>query len=311
MNDQVTVGAFPIGSVVAELQKAYPDVTHSSLRFLEREGLVVPTRTPGGHRLYDQQDLDRIRQIKAWQAQRLSLAEIRQRLEALERLGAPAVVADRFLTAALDGDLAGAAQVIRRADELGMPLAQLFGDVLRPVLYEIGVRWQAGTVPVGQEKEVSELTRDLIAELSQRHADPAPRGPIVVAACVSGERHELGLRMVAGLLRARGWRVHFLGADVDPRFLQETVELRRPSVVLLSATTQSRLPDVAAAIAAVRTAGTVPGAPVVVGGGQAVSAEADVLRAWGAIPAVDDGLDTVLDMLPFEPAEEQRHGASV
>ena len=28
----------PIGQVVAELRRAYPDVTHSSLRFLEREG---------------------------------------------------------------------------------------------------------------------------------------------------------------------------------------------------------------------------------------------------------------------------------
>lgn len=300
MNDPDTAGMFPIGSVVEELRDAYPDVTHSSLRFLEREGLVVPSRTAGGHRLYDRQDLERIRQIKAWQAQRFSLAEIRQRLEALAELGAPDIVADQFLTAALAGDLAEAARTIRRADELGMPLAQLFDHVLRPSLYEIGLRWQAGAVPVGQEKEVSELTRDLIAELSQRHAVPAPHGPIVVAACVSGERHELGLRMVIGLLRARGWRVHFLGADVDPRFLKETVELRRPSVVLLSATTHARMPDVAAAIAAVRTASIEPGTPVVVGGGQAVSAAADTLRALGAIPAIDDSLDALLEKPPFE-----------
>jgi DNA-binding transcriptional MerR regulator len=57
----------PIGRVVADLQGSYPDVTHSSLRFLEREGLVIPTRTPGGHRLYRPQDIERIRQIKAWQ----------------------------------------------------------------------------------------------------------------------------------------------------------------------------------------------------------------------------------------------------
>src|SRR5918994_1762396 len=69
-----------IGSVVSELQRSYPDVSHSSLRFLEREGLITAVRTPGGHRLYSPADIERIRQIKTWQAQRLYLDQIRQRL---------------------------------------------------------------------------------------------------------------------------------------------------------------------------------------------------------------------------------------
>jgi methanogenic corrinoid protein MtbC1 len=298
-----------IGQVVADIQKSYPDVTHSSLRFLERERLLVPRRTPGGHRLYARHDLDRLRQIKAWQAQRLSLDEIRQRLAALQGLGSPGAIAEQFLAAALAGDLAGAAQVIRGADELGMPLTQLFGDVLRPALYEVGTRWAQGDVPVGQEKEVSELVRDLIAELSRRHADPDPRGPTVVAAAVAGERHDLGLRMVAGLLRERGWRVHFLGPDVAPPFLLEAVRLRAPAVVLLSATTEARLPAVAEAIAVLRADGTTEAMPVVVGGGQAVATHADTLRALGAVPAVDDGLAALLDAIATEPVDD--HGPSV
>jgi methanogenic corrinoid protein MtbC1 len=280
------------------LQQTYPDVTHSSLRFLEREGLVVPTRTPGGHRLYRPQDLARIRQIKGWQAQRLSLAEIRDRLAAQHELGAPQTIAERFLSAALEGDLAGAAHAITKAAELGMPLAQLFEGALRPALYEVGTRWEAGTLPVGQEKEISELARDLIAELSRRHANQNPRGPVIVAACVAGERHELGLRMVAGLLRERGYRVHFLGADVDPRFLQERVEQWQPAAVLLSATRTERLPDLANAIQAVRAASTESDMPIVVGGGQLVSAHADTLREWGAVPAVNGELDAILSTIP-------------
>src|SRR5829696_619690 len=303
MSDHEPAGLVPIGRAVAELQRAHPDVTHSSLRFLERAGLLVPTRTPGGHRLYSRRDRDRIRQIKAWQAQRLSLDEIRQRLAAVQAFGAPNAVADRFLAAALAGDAAAAARVVRDAEGLGMPLAQLFGGILRPALFEAGARWERGALSVGQEKEVSELVRELVAELSRRHADPDPRGPTAVAACVAGERHELGLRMVIGLLRARGWRVHFLGADVEPRFLREAVQLRHPAVVLLSATAEARWPDVEAAVAAVRTAST---APVVVGGGQALAAHAAALRAWGAVPAVGDGLDavfdTVLAALPTDPA---------
>lgn len=286
----------PIGQVVANLQRAFPEVTHSSLRFLERERLVMPTRTPGGHRLYSEQDLARIRQIKAWQAQRLSLDEIRRRVSELEQIESPAAIADRFLTTALVGDLAGAAAVIRGADDLGMPLAQLFDEVLRPALYDVGARWESGALPVGQEKEISELARDLIAELSRRHADLDPRGPVAVAACVAGERHDLGLRMVAGLLRERGWRLHFLGPDVDPCFLAEVISLRRPDVVLLSATTEARLPEFASAIEAIQTRHEVTGMAVVAGG-QAISNSADILRSRGVVPVADGGAQAVLSLV--------------
>ena len=139
MSDHEPAGLLPIGRVVAELQRAHPDVTHSSLRFLEREGLLVPTRTPGGHRLYSRHDLDRIRQIKAWQAQRLSLDEIRRRLAALHALG----FAGRGRRPVPGGGPGRRCWPRRRASSgtpttLGMPLAQLLGNVLRPALVRGG-----------------------------------------------------------------------------------------------------------------------------------------------------------------------------
>src|SRR5680860_77152 len=85
--DMSTPGAtrlFTIGEAVAKLRSDYPDMSHSALRFLQREGLVDPVRTAGGHRLFTHGDLDRIRRIKRWQRHRLSLAEIRQRLEHID-----------------------------------------------------------------------------------------------------------------------------------------------------------------------------------------------------------------------------------
>jgi methanogenic corrinoid protein MtbC1 len=103
--------------------------------------------------------------------------------------------------------------------------------------------------------------------------------------------------MVTGLLRARGWRVHFLGPDVDPRFLVEVLALRNPDLVLLSATTEARLPDIARAIEAVRTRGEHTALPVIVGGGQAVSHSAELLRSWGAIPVLDEGAQAIIEQL--------------
>jgi methanogenic corrinoid protein MtbC1 len=277
-------GLIPIGAVVAAMHDDYPDVTHSSLRFLEREGLITATRTAGGHRLFAPADVERIRQIKTWQAQRLTLDEIRQRLVELDRLPAPGALVESFLRQALGGDLAAAYQTIIAADDVGMPLTRLFGEVLQPALTELGRRWEHGELLVAQEKEVSELARDLIADLALRHARTSADGPALVAACVEGERHELGLRMVCGLFRAEGWAAHYLGADVAPRFVLEAAQLHRPAVILLSAKLASNLPAVKDTID-VLTAGLSPEhLPPIVVGGQIAVERPEELRAWRAIP---------------------------
>ena len=102
MTNELTLTLLPIGDAVAELRRTSPEITHSSLRFLERERLVVPARTAGGHRLYSPQDLERVRQIKEWQTNHLPLAEIRGRLSERLEFATPALVADRFLAAASD-----------------------------------------------------------------------------------------------------------------------------------------------------------------------------------------------------------------
>lgn len=277
-----------IGDVVAILRRSYPDVTHSSLRFLEREGLIRSTRTPGRHRLYTAGDIERIRQIKAWQAQRLTLEAIRQRLAQLDRLPPPEVLAQTFVERAVAGDLAGAAGVILEADDVGLPLATVFGDVLRPALIEVGNRWEHGELLVAQEKEISECARDLIAELTLRHDTGAAHGPAIVAACVLGERHELGLRMICGLLRAEGYRVYYLGADVASTFLLDAVRIHQPAVILLSAKIPANLAAVHDAITTVANGLAPMPAPPIVVGGQVAADYPEMVRAWGAIPVTDD-----------------------
>jgi methanogenic corrinoid protein MtbC1 len=290
-------GLMPIGQVVSELGRTSPDVTHSSLRFLEREGFVRPVRTAGGHRLYSRRDVDRIRQIKAWQAQRLSLAEIRSRLAAIDRFESAEELSRRFFELVIAGEQAAAANGIRQADDLGMPLEQIFGEVLQPALYAIGDCWASGDVVVGQEKETSAMTSELVAELTYRHAVTDPTGPLVITACVDNERHCLGLQMIAGLLRVNGWRVHPLGIDVEPRFLVEVVQLRNPAAVLLSASLEARLPAIRSTINLLTSAGHSNHRLWVVVGGQAVPNHVETIRSWGATPIVNEPITQVLETL--------------
>jgi DNA-binding transcriptional MerR regulator/methylmalonyl-CoA mutase cobalamin-binding subunit len=282
----------PIGTVVALLQEQYPDISHSSLRFLEREGLITPARTGGGHRLYSADDLQRIRLIKDWQLQRLSLDQIRQQLTERDATGSPEDLAAQFLDQALSGSLENAQRTILTAYDLGLSLDTLFMSVLRPALWELGDRWQRGEVSVAQEKEVSHVARDLIAELGVRSTSvpDTEHGGRVVAACVPGEQHELGLLMVSGLLRSHGCSVQFLGVDVAPDFLVDAVHRRQPHAVLLSATYDQHLPAMHAAVEAVRTT-NVP--TCVFAGGQAVERHPERVASWGVTPIRLDDLEQI------------------
>jgi methanogenic corrinoid protein MtbC1 len=291
----------PIGEVVAALQAMYPDVSHSSLRFLEREGLVEPVRTSGGHRLYRPGDIERIRTIKAWQAERLSLKEIRTRLERQDASPRVDELGRRFLDLALAGENEAATAEILLADELGMPLEVTFTDVLKPAMYEIGERWGAGTLSVGQEHEVTEVARDIIAQLTVRHARSRPDAPIVVAACVSAELHDLGLRMVCGVLRQRGVQVHFLGGNVAPAFLIEVVRERQPDVVLLSTTLEAHQSALRATVAALRQESFPAGPPRIMIGGQWNHAPENPLPGAETVIAPDESLARMVQRI-FSPA---------
>ena len=52
-----------IGNAVKQIQKKYPSVTISRLRFLEKEGLIEPKRSKGGTREYTSKDIDKILKI--------------------------------------------------------------------------------------------------------------------------------------------------------------------------------------------------------------------------------------------------------
>jgi methylmalonyl-CoA mutase cobalamin-binding subunit len=74
--------------------------------------------------------------------------------------------------------------------------------------------------------------------------------------------------MVCGYLRQHGIRVHFLGADVAPVFLVETVLRRQPDVVLLSITLERHLPALRVVVKTLHQASLPFHPPRIVVGGQ-------------------------------------------
>src|SRR3982751_1441682 len=70
-----------IGTVCSRLRDEFPDVSISKIRYLEDQGLLNPTRTQGGYRLFSEDDVDRLETILRLQRDEfLPLRVIREEL---------------------------------------------------------------------------------------------------------------------------------------------------------------------------------------------------------------------------------------
>jgi DNA-binding transcriptional MerR regulator len=73
--------ALTIGAVSKQLEREFPDISISKIRYLEDQGLLSPRRTQGGYRLFTEEDVDRLETILRLQRDEfLPLRVIRQEL---------------------------------------------------------------------------------------------------------------------------------------------------------------------------------------------------------------------------------------
>jgi MerR family transcriptional regulator, light-induced transcriptional regulator len=221
-------------------------VSPELLRAWERRyGLLRPTRSEGGFRLYSTADEQRVRRMLALQQQGLSPAVAARAVagdtdETHEaRAALPADTLRQALADALDRFDEGAAnRAFDRA--LGMlSLDTLLREIVLDYLTDLGERWSAGRATVAQEHFATNVLRGRLLGLARDWGQGG--GPLALLACPPGELHDLGLICFGLALRARGWRIAFLGADTPIDTLKQTADSLHPDLVVLTATTPRRL----------------------------------------------------------------------
>jgi methanogenic corrinoid protein MtbC1 len=169
------------------------------------------------------------------------------------RGAALAVVRDRYLAALLAGASREALEVaVEEALWQDVEVPSLYLEVVQPAQREIGRLWQAKRIGVAEEHLATEISRTVVARLQALLPCEPSNGRRVVVACVEGELHDLGARMVADFLEMGGFDVRFLGANVPADTLAALVRKRPPDLLALSATASTSVAGLRRAVAAVR-----------------------------------------------------------
>ena len=205
----------------------------------QRYGLLQPTRTAGGFRLYSAADEARVQRMQslvsgglaAAQAARLILSD-----------GEPAPRTASASATILDDEAANLTASLDRLDEQAANTAldrllsaytveTVLQDVVLPYLHRLGERWETGEISVAQEHFASNLLRGRLLGLAQGWGQG--QGPGAILACLPGEHHELGLLAFGVALRRRGWRITYLGTNSPISAVADTARSLRPAVVVL------------------------------------------------------------------------------
>lgn len=192
---------------------------------------------------------------------------------------ASAPVRDAYVRALLAAQPASARMVIEAALASGLPVRDVYLDVLEPALDEVGRLWEIGEASIAQEHLATATTEALLHELSGALPPPTPTGRSAIVSGTEGELHAVGARFVADFLGADGWNVIELGASTPTEDLVRLVDRVGPDLVALSTTLTSNLTKAATAVAALAA---LPRPPLIAVGGGGYRGDPDVARDIGA-----------------------------
>jgi MerR family transcriptional regulator, light-induced transcriptional regulator len=211
---------------------------------------------------------------------------------------------ESFEQALLAGRQSDAFAIVSNCLAEGQHLIDIEIHLIQPALYRIGEKWQANQISVVQEHLATAIAQMVMTMGLLRSPAPVDKSyRRVLLACVQGNQHCLGLRMVADAFQLSGWEVHYLGADVPTSDIVSYVIDWKPDLIGLSVAFPHQLRMVKRMITAL-TAIFGDARPAVLLGGLAINRFESLAGYGGATFCASDARQAVIlanELSPDEP----------
>ena len=182
-----------------------------------------------------------------------------------------------YLEALLLSETRHALHIIEEASASGIPLVEIYEDILQPTMQEVGELWHQGRITVDKEHYCTSTTQMALAQFYKEVFSQPRKNRTILTSCVGSELHEMGGRMLSDLFEYHGWDSVYLGAAVPMNALLSAVEVHHPDLVALSVTMPQHLPLCYEMVMALRS--RFPAIKIAVGG-RAFSMTNELWRKW-------------------------------
>jgi DNA-binding transcriptional MerR regulator/methylmalonyl-CoA mutase cobalamin-binding subunit len=289
--------------------------THVIRIWEQRYRAVEPQRTPGNHRVYSQEDIERLKLLRDLTHAGHNIGQIAQL--STEKLGklvgaSPSLQAavasegrergpqdkdaylDECLMAIKSLDIQALDAVLKRG-AVALGTMGVLQGVVAPLAQRIGDLWRDGTLTAAHEHFASAGIRVFLGYTSRPYG-PMDGAPILAVATPAGQVHELGALLVGATASNLGWQVTYLGSSLPAAEIAGAVRQSRAKALALSLVYPEDDPTLKVEL---RHLGeSLPASVVVIAGGRAAQAYGEVLESIGAVLVEDLGqLGAILDGL--------------
>jgi DNA-binding transcriptional MerR regulator/methylmalonyl-CoA mutase cobalamin-binding subunit len=279
-----------------------------------RYGLIKPIRKDSGHRLYTQAHIDLINHVTSLLGRGMRIGQVKDHLERQ----ASRIAADASASVEVQNHWRGLiAQMLaatKAYDEEALervynealahyPVRTVTRNLITPLLEQLGQRWALGEGTISEEHFFGFYLRNKLGARFH-HRSRNQQGPKLLMACLPGERHEMGLLMLALAANEAGYCPISLGADLPLQDLAEAAETTQCDAVVLSGMIEPSSSMIKRQLPALVARLQVP---IFIGGRASAKALDEIQRlgifALGA--DVESGLQRLQDQLPVQTMTAQ------
>ena len=216
---------------------------------------VTPTRTAGGHRVYTDQDIARLKLLNQATSNGHSISQIAQfSLDDLKELlknesgesTQPFIsntsacdrvfLAEDYIEKCYATVLAFDAKALESHFEnaiVELGSEAFIEYLLTPLLTQIGERWKTGELRPVHEHMTSAVIRSLTYILRNNHPRSA-NAPRMIVSTPIGQLHELGALLAAIMAELKGWQVTYLGANLPAEEIAAGVKYTNACALTIS-----------------------------------------------------------------------------
>ena len=218
-----------------------------------RHSILTPHRGDNKYRVYSERDIAILRWLKSRVDKGVPISTAANELRDMQKNGMwpealpptpnitpnkksnipPENYVSKLYRALVKHDEASATSLMKEIRE-NYDLNTICMDILTPTLVDIGDAWYHGQIRIATEHFASNFLREKLLALLDTF--PTHRNaPYLLVGCAPTEHHELNSLMTALLLRSKGYRVEYLGADIPLIDLVDYASYEHPKMIILSA----------------------------------------------------------------------------
>lgn len=152
----------------------------------------------------------------------------------MEQIKYKPILVQEFLQNLLKGNRANCSAIARQYLAQNPSIKDLYEEVFKVALYEVGRLWETNQISVAAEHMATAITEGILNELFEQIISGRKYNKKVVVACVEGEHHQVGIKMVADVFEMKGWDSFFLGTGIPTNELIKFISEKQPDLLAIS-----------------------------------------------------------------------------